>query len=279
MGDDATGWNGGTFWKCGLAGVAAAGAIRGFLVEPEKLEVHRYPIEIPGLPERLEGWVLAHVSDLHLGRVRGAHRKLLEALDRHEPDLILCTGDLLENTGSFEVFVRYARELVDRAPQIVSVWGNWEYHRNTPEAVSTALDAYDEAGIPVLFNEWYEFEEGIAVAGADDPHRGDYDPEALFDASPKAPVRLFLMHAPGELDDAPAYAPEFDLTLAGHTHGGQVRLGSFAPITPPGSGRFTDGFYETDYGRTYVSRGVGMTRLRVRFSCLPELPIFELRRA
>lgn len=276
MGDDESGWNGRTFWKVGLAGVAAAGAIRGFLVEPERLEVNRYTVEIPHLPERLEGWTIAHVTDLHLGRVRGAHRKLLGAIERHDPDLVVCTGDLVESREALETFVPYARELVERSNRIVSVWGNWEW-QEAPEDTAAVREAFDEVGLPVLSNEWRELDSGIAVAGADDPHTGHFDPEALFASSPDAPVRLFLVHAPRALDAAPRDAPTFDLSFAGHTHGGQVRLGTFAPVTPPGSGRFVDGFYETDYGRAYVSRGIGMTRLRFRLLCLPELPIIELQ--
>jgi len=263
-------------WKLGLAGVTAAGAIRGFLVEPERLEVNHYPLEIPDLPENLRGWKIAHITDLHLGRIRGAHRKVLRALERHEPELVVCTGDLVEDRRGLEQFVPYARKLVERSRRIVSVWGNWDWQAD-PADTEAIRGAFEEVGLPVLSNEWRAFDAGIALAGADDPHSGHFDPDLLFDSVPTAPVRLFLVHAPRVLDSAPPDAPVFDLSLAGHTHGGQVRLGSFAPITPPGSGRFVDGFYETDYGPAYVARGIGMTRFRVRFSCLPELPIFELR--
>ena len=101
-------------------------------------------------------------------------------------------------------------------------------------------------------------------------------PRSVFSDLPSAPFRLFLVHSPLALDgDYPGEAV-FDLSLAGHTHGGQFRLGSFVPVTPGGSGRFVSGFYDTDVGPGYVSRGIGMTLIRGRFMCLPEMPYFTL---
>jgi predicted MPP superfamily phosphohydrolase len=68
------------------------------------------------------------------------------------------------------------------------------------------------------------------------------------------------------------------LCLAGHTHGGQIRAGSLAPFVPPGSGRFVAGWYETEMGPLYVSRGTGTSIVPARFCCRPELPVFELVR-
>jgi len=68
------------------------------------------------------------------------------------------------------------------------------------------------------------------------------------------------------------------LALAGHTHGGQIRMTEyFAPVRPRGSGRFVSGWYELATGPAYVSRGTGTSIVPARFSCRPELPVFRLR--
>lgn len=273
--------DGGSFvrWSLGLSGAAAAAASAwGYWVEPDRLEVEHHTVEVPGLPDQLDGWTVAHVTDLHLGTVRGAHRKLLDAIDEIDPDLVACTGDLLEEPAAIDTFVDYGRQLVDISNRIVATWGNWEWqeHRRDTEAVRAA---FDEIGLPLLRNQWRVFDDGVAVAGADDPLTGHFDAEGIFRDVPDAPLRLFLVHGPVVLDDAPPEAPRFDLSLSGHTHGGQVRLGGFAPVTPPGSGRFVSGFYDTDYGTAFVGRGVGMTRLRIRIMCPPQLSIFEFRPA
>ena len=95
-----------------------------------------------------------------------------------------------------------------------------------------------------------------------------------------ADATLFLTHSPKLFDRIPAGAGDFALSLAGHTHGGQIRLSShFIPFLPRGSGRFAAGFYDLPHGRAYVSRGTGTSIVPARFSCRPELPIFRLRRA
>jgi predicted MPP superfamily phosphohydrolase len=88
------------------------------------------------------------------------------------------------------------------------------------------------------------------------------------------------MHAPGYIDTLHPAAlglPRALLVLAGHTHGGQIRGPGCTPVVPRGCGRFRQGWYESDLGRVYVSRGIGTSVLPLRFLCPPELPIFTLR--
>jgi predicted MPP superfamily phosphohydrolase len=92
--------------------------------------------------------------------------------------------------------------------------------------------------------------------------------------------QIWLLHEPAQLDGAawPDGPPPL-LTLAGHTHGGQIRCPGVPPILPQGSGRYLAGLYQTRRGPFYVSRGVGAATPRMRVLCPAELPIFELRRA
>lgn len=265
-------------WSLGAAGLGALCGVDGFLVEPNLLDVTRHEVEIQGLPPDLDGFTIAHLTDLHFGNVRGAHRKTLESLEREQPDLVACTGDLIETTDDIDTFVDYARRLVDLSPHIVAILGNWE-RRHGKDQTRKKVRAYETAGLPLLSNEHELIAENILVVGGDDPVTGHFDPAAAFDDLPQAAVRLFLLHAPGPFERTFPDSPSFDLSLAGHTHGGQIRIGPFAPVTPRGSGRFTSGFYDTPLGRLYVSRGIGMTLFRARFMCPPELPYFILRRA
>ena len=63
--------------------------------------------------------------------------------------------------------------------------------------------------------------------------------------------------------------------LSGHTHGGQVTFGGWAPVTPVGSGRYVAGWYRGSAIPLYVSRGLGETALPIRFGCPPEIAVFE----
>ena len=72
-------------------------------------------------------------------------------------------------------------------------------------------------------------------------------------------------------------AGKCDLALAGHTHGGQVRLPWLPPLwLPRGSGRFVEGWYEREGSQMYVCRGIGMSILPIRFFCRPELAVITV---
>ncbi len=260
----------------GLGSLAAVCGIETFWLAPDRLDVTHHSVEIPDLPDHLEGFTVAHLTDLHFGDPRGAHRSALEWIQSHDPDLVVCTGDLVERPADLPVFERFAGELAEASSRIVGVLGNWE-HRRGADFTRKLRDGYERAGIPLLANASRTYDDGLVVTGGDDPVTGQFDPEATFSTIPDGEVHLFAVHAPSVFDRSFASAPTFDLSIAGHTHGGQFRLGPWTPVTPRGSGRFVSGWYETDLGDAYVSRGVGMTFVRGRFLCPAELPIFTLR--
>lgn len=68
----------------------------------------------------------------------------------------------------------------------------------------------------------------------------------------------------------------FSLCLSGHTHGGQITVGGWAPFRPAGSGRFVAGFYEVPGCRLYVSKGLGISILPLRWGAAPEIAVFDL---
>lgn len=219
-------------WLGGAAGLALLGGIDGFVIEPNLLEVNHHRIDVPGLPDALDGYTIAHVTDTHFGRARGAHKKALAWIEQNEPDLVACTGDLVESVRSLERFEPYGRRLVECASEIVTVPGNWEWREGRP-GIRTITRRFDEFGLPTLANDWMVLEDGLVVGGGDDPVTGRFDADSLFADVPDGAVYLFLAHAPIVFDRSFPQAPNFTLSLAGHTHGGQIRLGPYAPITPP----------------------------------------------
>jgi len=106
---------------------------------------------------------------------------------------------------------------------------------------------------------------------------GSPEIDPALDPAPANAAKLALFHSPEIFD---AIASRVDIAFAGHTHGGQVRAPIVgAPWTPPGSGRFTAGWYSAEdaAARMYVSRGIGTSVLPVRFWCRPEVAIVTIR--
>ena len=126
----------------------------------------------------------------------------------------------------------------------------------------------DVAGVP------------LTLVGLDDPVSGHPDLVEARKRVVRNSTELWLVHAPGIVDSLSGSAPAPPaLVLAGHTHGGQIRLPFLPPVKPTGAGRFLEGWYRDTFAPLYVTRGVGTTGIPARFRCPAELPVFTLRAA
>jgi uncharacterized protein len=262
-----------------VAGVLLAGFLAGawgFGVEPDWIEVTRHHVTAPVDPPLR----IAHLTDLHVRRVGRREEILLAHLEREKPDAIVITGDSVVDGDVFvterkrgDAFLHArAGELLKRLRAPLGVWavrGNWENNRRLRDE-----RAYYEAhGIRLLVNESRELCPGVWLAGLDDP-LGRPDIDTPLESIPRGAFAVALFHSPALFD---AVAGRVPLALAGHTHGGQVRLPFLRPFwLPPHCGRYLEGWYEERGSRLYVSRGIGTSLLPVRFLCRPELAILTI---
>lgn len=243
-----------------------------------------------------------HLSDLHLvpGDRRMA-RFVLRCL-AHGPDLIVITGDILGHPDAIDDAIELLGALGGDRPAVAVLGSNDRYGavlRNpfryllgpTRRHPGARLDTerlvvgLKEAGWHVLRNERITVPTvtgDVDVVGLDDPHIGADSPDQV-DWTPHAdggPLRLGVVHAP-YVDVLDRFAEEgFDLTLAGHTHGGQVRVPFVGALTTNcdlprtmarGASRYTDRMW------LHVSAGLGTSRFApVRFACRPEASILDL---
>jgi predicted MPP superfamily phosphohydrolase len=262
----------------GALGAAALGT-DAFAFEPERVLLSRHDVRVPELPRALEGLRIAHVTDVHFPGNIAAAESALEHLRRERPEIVVLTGDMLEHNDALPqvaAFATHARGSI----ATVATLGNWEYYANS---IPPLAAVYSEAQVELLINARREVAVGdtsIVLVGLDDPVMGRPDIYRARAGLTSGGVEVWLLHAPGivshqlQHDEArPAFL------LAGHTHGGQIRLPLLPAVTPTGSGRFVAGWYRDTFAPLYVSRGVGTTNVPARFCCPPELPIFTLRRA
>ena len=274
-----------------LAGVTALGLLAySIAIEPYAIETVHVDLFAPRLPQEFEGYTVLQISDLHM-RQLGRRERLLERIIRALPpvDLVALTGDLIHTAAGTEPFLQLARAFRSR-DGAYAIFGNSE-HKNgvRPFAFSQTLT---QNGIPPLLNRHVTLTRGdaqIALVGVDDPVN---DKDRLDEALAGVPDDLFtllLMHSPDGI--AEAVVRGVDVVLSGHTHGGQIRLPFYgAPYTHSELGRrMSDGYYSRGRlrhaigirpGRTqlYVTRGIGISGLALRFLTRPELTVITLRR-
>ena len=164
------------------------------------------------------------------------------------------------------------RQVLTRLRAPLGAWavrGNWENWR--PSINERAF--YESAGVHFLLNSSAPV-GGLWLVGLDDEASGRPDLDAALRGVPRGAWTLALFHSPTYLDQA---AGRCNIALAGHTHGGQVRLPFLGPLwLPRGCGRFVEGWYEERGTRMYVSRGIGTSILPIRFFCRPELDLITL---
>lgn len=249
-----------------LAVIGAIG-LDGLWIEPNWIEVTRSEIHGP-VTAPLK---IAHLSDIHTKGLGRRERRMLEILDEEKPDLIVVTGDTLAaNAGNYAE----CRKVYEKLHAPLGVWvvrGNWENWR----PVKHEHSFYESAGVHLLVNASQPVRKDVWILGLDDPFSGMARLDTALTGVPRNVFTIALFHSPFFFD---LVAGQANLCLAGHTHGGQVRFPFLRPLwLPGGCGRYLEGWYEENGSRMYVSRGLGMSILPIRFLCRPELAIITVK--
>jgi predicted MPP superfamily phosphohydrolase len=256
-----------------------------FWWEPSSLRIVKQTIAVHPWHAEHDGLRIALLSDLHVGsphRSLASLKETVAAANAERPDLIVILGDLVIQGVAGGRFVEpepIAAELAAlHAPLgVISVLGNHDWWYDGPR-VRRALESN---GIPVLENQNIRLTyrgQSVWLCGlADLWTRGDRLTQTLAEIPEGDPV-VVLMHNPDLFPEMPA---RVSLTLAGHTHGGQVNLPLIGrPVVPSKFGqRYAYGVVEEGGRRLFVTGGIGTSIIPVRFRVPPEVVVLTLKRA
>lgn len=273
---------------------AAAGlGIHGAWVEPRRLQVTRHVVGTPGAGRA--AMTVVQLSDLHLKHLGDFHRRIARAVADARPDLVLVTGDALDRGDALPLLDRFLSTL-DPATPTLAIPGNWEHWSGADLREIAAT--YARWNARLLVNESVVLRHRgrpLLVTGLDDLVGGRPDVAAALRGVVPGPTHLLLAHCPAHRDRLAETAGEvrvgdqvlrqatelaaypFAAMLAGHTHGGQFTVGGWAPVLPPGSGRYTRGWFRDAEGPPlFVSRGLGTSVIPARLGATPELAVFTV---
>lgn len=261
---------------------------------------------VPCLPAGARPIRILHVSDLHYRRSLSRMRRFLGRLSDVHPDLIVGTGDFLGEQGAAAECASLLGAIPSRLGGLY-VLGSNDYYAPIPKSPfvyfrkSKRKDLQREESLAISpRNEWEDLvaglnangwqllqnlairididaESSIDVVGLDDPHIYRHD---ISVATPRSGpgFRLGIVHSPDGA--APLAQRGFDLILAGHTHGGQVRVPGFGALvtnTQTLPRTMARGLHRIDGAWLHVSAGLGTSKYApVRFFCRPEACVLEL---
>ncbi len=296
----------------GASGCAALGLLTG-RSSSSVMEITETPqtvyatVPIPDLPKAFDGYQIGFLSDIHLSicSPTGRLEQALALLNAEHPDLVLLGGDFIwipdsiVSQAALSLQARYpcfhhyrsvANTLYSTLAKhfkqiqcrdgIFGVLGNHDGW----QAPQTCIDGLREGNVTILKNEWVEIARGnhkLTLIGFDDYWTGMPAIPDVSQGKTDNEVRLLLAHNPDYLSALLRRTKfSFDLGLAGHTHGGQIKLPALGPISynvyDP---LFGEGLVWFQRAHVYTTRGIGEVVVPVRVNCPPEVSILRLSRA
>ncbi len=238
-------------------------------IEPMHLETTHVSIKSKKLAPGTKPIRIVHITDLHCSFAPGVDAQLPTVIDKLRPDLVVFTGDAANDKVGVGKFIDLMKQLATIAPTYC-VRGNHDYKEESRSLYDKSdarfLDEGEEA-------RWvrgvYVWIAGIGVGN-------DSHIEPVLSRAPADAFTIFLYHYPVGLRAAVSH--KIDLFCGGHTHGGQIRLPWYGAIlTNSELGKeFEYGLYKVADTSIFISRGVGMIGIPVRFLAPPEVAVIDV---
>ncbi len=253
-----------------------------FWWEPNSLQVKQYQLEVARLPKGFDKLRVVAMSDLHVGSpyiTLDKLRTVVNEANAQDPDLTVLLGDFVIQGvigGEFVEPEKFAEILKDlKAKQgVYAVLGNHDWIMGGERVA----DAFERVGIRVLTNEAIPLERQgskLWLAGVGDYFTAHHDLKKLSGTITTDDPVLAMTHTP---DVFLKLSPQIILTLAGHTHGGQVNLPLLGRAVVPSDygDKYAIGDITEGERRLFVTSGIGTSIIGVRFCVPPEISVLNL---
>lgn len=265
----------------------------GFFFGWRHIIVRRATCASPLLPEAFDGYKVLQLSDIHIGtylRNRKFIDKLVRMVNAQHADLVVFTGDLVNVSAEEVIPFQHALKQVQAPDGVYSIMGNHDYCEYIPDKSEHKIEKNqtvlkyleNKIGWKLLLNEHVLIHRGdseIALIGVENisrPPFPDYgDLKKAMEGLPKGMFKILLSHDPNHWRRGVLHQTDIALTLSGHTHAGQMRVGRLSPSKvayQEWGGKYTEGG-----SMLYVSTGIGGT-VPFRIGAWPEINVITLKR-
>ncbi len=242
--------------------------------EANSLSLEHVEIYLKRLPPQLDGFKIIQLSDTHHSPLTTLEhiKRAVKVANRLKPDMFLLTGDYVSHEREYIAPVAAVLGKLKAKHGIHACLGNHDHW--TDADLVTHL--FRGEGINMLINEGFRFETrkgSFWLAGVDDHMAGKTDLTAALRGSFPDEMKLLLAHNPVIFRESARSG--VDLTLSGHTHGGQIRLRDTEKNIIPR--RRKAGLHSRKDSQIYITRGIGTVVVPMRYQCPPEISLLELR--
>jgi len=263
--------------------VIGAICVIGFFQALFTLRLERVTVRIKNLPPEFAGFKIAMVSDLHVGLFTRLSRlrQFARAAQEANPDLFVVCGDITDDDPQYLPKFLRSLEVLDPYLPAIGILGNHDVYAN-PEKT---LHVLEDSRLQMLVNEGYEIKKGEAslwIAGVGDQGARRFgqwgsvapDFDKALEGKPVGAPTVLLAHQPqGFLETKER---NVELTLSGHTHGGQLGFKFLNWSLAKLFMKYHMGLFKEGDCQLYVTPGTGYWALPVRFGLSPEVSLIEL---
>ncbi|MFS0861298.1 metallophosphoesterase [Fredinandcohnia sp. 179-A 10B2 NHS] len=251
-------------------------------IEPKQIQITNHTIMHPLIPADFHNKKIVQFSDTHIGHYFDLDQltRVVNIINGLKPDILFFTGDLMDEPNKYAAvnhLVPILSELQAKHGKF-AIYGNHDHGGYGSEIYKNLMKQTD---FSLLMNSSTSItinNSKITVAGLDDVMLGRPDFLTTFKGIEPSSYTILLSHEPDIAERASDTGAH--LQLSGHSHGGQIQLPIIGPlITPPLGSKYYEGKHTVGENKMqlFVNRGLGTTRLPLRFLSKPEISVYTLQ--
>lgn len=262
--------------------ILAITILYGIFIATKKLDVNKYNVVNKNIPENFSGIKIVHISDIHYNTAikKKELKNIVNRINDLEPDIVIFSGDILDNSIVYNdsdknTLIEYLSQIDDNLGKYI-IRGNDDYD-------DIWLEIVESSGFTMLNNSYQliynDYDNPIIIAGLD----SEYNKENLDmiynyinNGGKNIKYRILVIHEPDYINNIDSN--KFNLILAGHSLGGQIKIPVLQNIfLPQNSKNYYKDYYKIKNTDFYISSGLGTTKIKFRLFNNPSINMYTLK--